>query len=368
MEQETRITAALKIVALVALCLGLVWVAIQGLKLLGNSGLVILAGVLVTYLAIPVVGFFRRRMPLIWAITLTYVIFGVVLALAFVLIVPPLVGQARSLIASLPATIAAAQRELSNPQNPLIQKLPPDLLNYLKSLPAQINAIVAKYGLGVVQGTLGAFFSIASLFLSLIIVPILSIYLFFDGNEVKRAFLGFVPQVARPKTLAILSDLNTTIGAFIRGQVLDGVILGAMITVMLWILHVPYALLIGVSAGILNLIPYVGAIVGFIPSVLLALIFNGWQNALIVGVLFGVIQQIDGNVILPRIMKDQVQLSPLIIILAILIFSAFFGLVGTFLAVPVTAMLRVFKLHFAPAPPDTEVAVEEKRALSLEVL
>lgn len=368
MEQETRTSAALKVVGLIALCLLLAAVAIQGLKLLGNTGLVILAAVLLTYLTTPIVAVFRRRIPLGWSLVLTYLIFIVVIAVAFILIVPPLVGEARSLLASLPKTAAVVQRELSDPHNPLIQKLPPDLRNYINTLPAQLNAIAAKYGLGIVQSTLGAFFSVVTLFLSFIIVPIFSIYLFFDGSEVKRGFLGFIPAAARPKTLAILSDLNGTVAAFIVGQVLDGLILGAMITVMLLIMHVPYALLIGVAAGILNLIPYLGAVIGFIPSVLLALIFNGWQSAVIVGILFAVIQQIDGNIILPRIMKDKVQLSPLIIIAAILVFSAFFGLVGAFLAVPVTAMLRVLKLHFAPAPPEPEIAAEEKRALSLEVL
>ena len=368
MEQEARTTAALKIVALIALCLLLAAAVIQGLKLMGTTGLVILAAILLTYLTSPIVGFFRRRIPLVWALVVTYLIFLVAVAVAFVLIVPPLVAQARSLIASLPATIAVVQREVANPHNPIIQKLPPELRNYIDTLPAQLNAIAAKYGLGIVQSSLGAFFSVVTLFLSLIIVPIFSVYLFFDGNEVKRGFLGFVPTGARPKALAILSDLNATISAFVVGQVLDGLILGALITIMLLIMHVPYALLIGVAAGILNLVPYLGAIVGFIPSVLLALIFNGWQSALIVGLLFAIIQQIDGNIILPRIMKDKIQLSPLIIITAILVFSSFFGIVGAFLAVPVTAMLRVFKLHFAPAPPEPEVAVEEKRALSLEVL
>lgn len=263
---------------------------------------------------------------------------------------------------------ANAQRELANPHNPIVAKLPPDLRNYLNTLPQQVNSIAAKYGLGVAQATLGAFFSVVTLFMSFIIIPIFSAYLFFDASEVKRGFAGLIPPAARPRTLAVLADLNTTLGAFVRGQVLDGLILGTMITIMLWVMHVRYALLIGVAAGILNLIPYLGAIIGFIPSVLLALIFNGWQNAVIVAVLFGVIQQIDGSLILPRVMKNSVQLSPLIIIAAILLFSAFFGIVGTFVAVPVAAMLRVLKLHFAPAPPPVEMATDEKQAVALEAL
>lgn len=368
MDREARITVGLKVVALIAISLLLALAAIEGLKLLGSSGIVMLAGILLTYLTLPVVRLMQRRMSLGLSLALTYVLFAIILVVAFVAVVPPVISEARALIAALPGFISSIQQELSNPQNALVQKLPPELRNYLLTLPAQLGGIATKYGLGVVQGTLGAFFSVISLFLSLIIVPIFSIYLFFDGTEAKRAFLGFVPAPARPKALAILHDLHTTIGEFIVGQVLDGVILGVIITVMLLIMHVRFALLIGVSVGILNLIPFVGAIIGFIPATLIALAFNGWQNAVIVGLLFSIIQQIDGNIILPRIMRGKVQLSPLILVSSILVFSAFFGLVGTFLAVPVTAMLRVLKVHFAPAPPEPEESAEETRALSLETI
>jgi len=365
---ESRVTSALKIVALIVLSLSLVAGGVEVLRQLGNSGIVIMAAVLITYLILPLVGFLQRRMPLALALLLTYVAIGVILAFAFVVIVPPLVSQAHQLISNLPSAVTTLQQELSNPENPIVKKLPPDVRTYIDNLPAQLNALVAKYGLGVVQGTLGAFFSIVTLFLSLILIPVLSAYLFFDAGELKRSLLGFVPAAARPKTLAILADLNTTLGAFVQGQALDGLILGSLITIMLAIMHVPYALLIGVAAGILNLIPYVGAIIGFIPSVILALIYNGWENALIVGILFGVLQQIDGNVILPRVMKTSVQLSPLIIVIAILIFSAFFGVMGTFLAVPVTAMFRVFKLHFAPAPNEKEYTTDEQQSRDLREL
>jgi predicted PurR-regulated permease PerM len=123
---------------------------------------------------------------------------------------------------------------------------------------------------------------------------------------------------------------------------------------MLTFLHVPYALLIGVAAGILNFIPYAGAIIGFIPSVILALAYNGPTNALIVAILFAVIQQIDGNFIAPRVLKDNVGLSPVYIIVAILAGTELFGIAGTFLAVPVAAMLRVLREELLPAPPTPE--------------
>lgn len=365
--QEPKLTYSLKAVALFALGLALLLAAIEFLKMLGEGGIVIVAAILVTYLILPLVQRLRQRMSIVWAIAVTYALIVLVLALTVLWVVPPLVAQAHALIVSLPALFASLQQKLADPANPLIAKSPPEVRTYLVSLPAEINKLVATYGLGMAQRALGVLFSVVSLFLSVIIVPILAAYLFFDTPDVKRGFLGLFPQSARPKTIAILTDVDRVIGAFVRGQVLDGLILAVMVSVMLWALHVPYALLIGVAAGFLNLVPYLGAIIGFIPSVTLALAYNGWENALLVALLFAVIQQVDGNFILPRIMKENVLLSPLVIIVSILVFSALFGVVGTFLAVPVAAILRVLKLHFLPAPPPAEMAAAQTQAQHLRV-
>jgi predicted PurR-regulated permease PerM len=154
----------------------------------------------------------------------------------------------------------------------------------------------------------------------------------------------------RARAEAVVDDLDKVVGGFVRGQLIDGAIVGTMIGVMLAIMHVPYALLIGFAAAVLNFIPYAGAIVGFVPSVIIALFVNGPTNALIVAGLFALIQQIDGNLIAPRVLKDNVGLSPLYIILAILVGSELFGLAGTFLSVPVAAMLRVLREHLMPLP------------------
>ncbi len=368
MDSDSRMTRALKALAITGLCFAFLLLLIEALKALGTTGIVILAAVLITYLIAPLVKLFQRRLPLWAALLVTYLIFAIVVVIAFFLIVPPLFNEARSLIAEFPKAFAYLQSELLNPKNPFVSKLPPDVIVQIQTLPSQASSIISKYGFGVAQATLSGFFSVVTLFLSLIIVPILTAYFFFDLADVRRGFIGLIPQPARARTLAILADVNKTMGAFVRGQALDGFILGTLIAIMLSIMHVRYALLIGVAAGILNLIPYVGALIGFIPAVLLALVFNGWQNALIVAILFAGIQQLDGNVILPRIMKDSLQLSPLVIIIAILIGSAYFGVIGTFLAVPVAAILRVLKLHFAPAPPPVEMSSDEKQAVALEVI
>jgi predicted PurR-regulated permease PerM len=177
--------------------------------------------------------------------------------------------------------------------------------------------------------------------------------------------VGFFPKEQRPRAIAIMHDLSDVMGAFVRGQALDGLCVGFMIYVLLVVMRVPFALVIAVAAGVLNLIPYAGAIAGFIPSVLLALAYNGWQSALIVGIGFAVIQQIDGDIIVPRIMNASVKLSPVIVILSIIAFGSLFGILGALVAVPIAGMCRVLKLHFAPAPSTSEFELAKAEALPL---
>jgi predicted PurR-regulated permease PerM len=362
---DRGLVRALLIMSIVVLGVVLLIGAVRFLGIAEAACVVILGSIVAAYIMLPLVDLLRRYMPMPAALGVTYIAFFLALAIVAWTLLPPLFNQAQQLAVSLPGMVVQLQHEVANRDSPIMSRFPPGVQTWIQSLPGQVGLLVSKYAFSIAQRTLGILTSAVSVFLSFIIVPILTAYLFFDSTEIKRATLGFVPVAGRPKALAILADLNDVLGSFVRGQLLDGAIVGFLIFILLLITHVPYALLIGVLAGILNFIPYVGAIIGFFPSVLLALIYNDWQNALIVAIGFGVIQQVDGNLIVPRIMKSQVQLSPVLLIASILVFSALFGVLGTFLAVPVTAMLRVLKLHFAPAPTAVEARSEEVAAAPL---
>jgi len=347
---ERRATYALKVLLIVAVSIYLLVGMLQFFAAIRTTGLLLVAGVLFAYLIYPVVRRLNARMPVIVSILIVYVFIAIVAIVVVTILVPPLSEQTQRLYAQIPAFAAAAQRELLVPTNPLLAKVPLASRHYLANLPTQFGMLVQKYGFDAAQRTLSFVLSAVSILATVIIVPVLAAYLLLEANDVKRQILGLVPARRRAKAEAIVDDLDGVVGGFIRGQLIDGAIVGAMIGIMLAILHVPYALLIGVAAGVLNFIPYAGAVVCFIPAFLIALITNGLTNALIVAASFVVIQQVDGNFVAPRVLKNAVGLSPLYIILAILFGTELFGLIGTFLAVPVAAMLRVLREHLIPGP------------------
>jgi len=347
---ERRVTYALKVLLLVAAALYLLVQLLSFFGAIRATGLLIVASVFFAYLIYPVVRRLNAGLPLVVSILIVYAFIAIVAAVVVTVVVPPLTDESQHLYSEIPSYAAAAQRELVAPTNPLVAKIPATSRAYLANLPTQFGSIVQHYGFDAAQKTLTFVVSAVSIIATIVIVPVLAAYLLLEASDVKRQILGLFPERRRAKTEAIIDDLDLVIGGFIRGQLIDGAIVGTMIGVMLAILHVPYALLIGVAAGVLNFIPYAGAVVGFVPAFLLALLVNGPTNALIVAALFVVIQQIDGNFVAPRVLKDAVGLSPLYIILAILIGTELFGLIGTFLAVPIAAMLRVLREHLIPSP------------------
>jgi predicted PurR-regulated permease PerM len=345
---ERRVTYALKVLVVVALALYLLVDVLNFFAAARTTGLLVIGSMFFAYLIYPLVRRLNERVSLVWSIAIVYVMIALFLLVAVLLIVPPLVDQSQKLVVQFPGLVEKAQEELATPTNPLLRRIPGASREYLARLPGQIGTIIQTYGFDAAQKTLTIVLSAVSVIATLVIVPVLAAYMLIDAGNVKRNVLGLFAPKHRGRAEAIIDDLDLVIGGFIRGQLIDGAIVGAMIGVMLAIMHVPYALLIGVSAGILNFIPYAGAVVGFVPSVILALLFNGTTNALIVAGLFALIQQIDGNFVAPRVLKDNVGLSPLYIILAILVGTELFGLPGTFLSVPVAAMLRVLREHLIP--------------------
>jgi predicted PurR-regulated permease PerM len=292
-------------------------------------------------------------LPVIWSILLVYAFIALIAAFSITLVAPQIGRDLNSFGHALPGLMSQFQLELINPQNPFVARIPLDDRLYLANLPSQFDSLAKQYGVDTLQKGLPVLLSAASLGAAFVIVPILAAYMLLDASNVRRQILGLFPARRRAKVHVIIDELDGVIGGFIRGQLIDGAIVGLMIFVMLMATHVPYALLIGIAAGILNFIPYAGAVIGFVPSVILALAYNGPGNALLVALLFAVIQQIDGNFVAPKVLKDNVGLSPLYIILAILVGSELFGLAGTFLAVPVAAMLRVLREQLLPQPAPT---------------
>ena len=359
---ERRVTYALKVLALVALAAVMLFAVLQFVGRIGSVAVIVFGAVFFTYAIYPLVKRLNKFVPLGWSIAIVYLGIAALAAFAFAFVVPALYDDVQSLAHAMPSIVASIQGQLVDPKNPLVQRLPEPARDYLAKVPQQLVAFGERYGAEGASRVLNFLLSIFALVATVVIIPVLSIYLMIEEKSLIAGFMRVLPEKWRPEAASILRDLDSVLGGFIRGQILVGIVIGAFITVALLVLHVKYAVLIGVAGGIGDIIPYVGAFVGFVPAVILAFVNDGWQHALVVTIVFVVIFQLEGHFIAPKIVSDSVGLSPLTVIVAILIGGELLGVLGMFVAVPVAGILRVALLHALPRARAPQVAVSSADA------
>ncbi|MFY9781367.1 MAG: AI-2E family transporter [Candidatus Baltobacteraceae bacterium] len=342
---------ALKVLALVVLAAIALSAVVDFLGRVSAFAVIMIGAIFYTYVIFPAVRRLSLRLPVVWSIVLVYLGIAIVGGFGLAVVVPALASDAQSLVKAMPSIVHNAQVFFSDPRNPVVARLPAPLRDYLAGLAPQAASLAERYAGEGASRLFALLLSAFAVVATVVVIPVISAYMMLEAPAIERAFVSVVPPQARVKTLAVVHDLDRVLGGFIRGQLIVGAMVGVAITVVLLIMHVRYAVLIGVAAGLFDVIPYVGAAVAFVPSVLLALFNQGWQHALIIAVAFIVIFELEGHVIAPKIVSDSVGLSPLTVIVAILLGGELAGIGGMFLAVPVAAALRVLIVHLVPRYP-----------------
>ena len=147
---------------------------------------------------------------------------------------------------------------------------------------------------------------------------------------------------------SLAKDVDIVFTGYIRGEVIDSIIIAILTSIALTLIDLDFAIIIGIISGIFNLIPYFGPIVGFILSIIIGILDPNPMKAIYGAVAILIIQQIDGWIIVPKIVGDCVNLHPIVVLLAILIGGHLFGLVGMLLAVPVAAFIRLLLIRYMP--------------------
>ncbi|MBA3823314.1 MAG: AI-2E family transporter, partial [Ktedonobacterales bacterium] len=161
-------------------------------------------------------------------------------------------------------------------------------------------------------------------------------------DRLKPFIVGLFPNSLQPEVNDILAETGTRMGGYVRGVLVDMVFIGVVTGLTLWILGVPYALLLGLFAGLTEALPYVGPFLGGTAAALVALGTDGpVKGAIVAAIYFLGIQQFEGSVLVPLVMNRTVRLNPLVILLAVLIGGTLLGIIGALLAVPAAVVVDV---------------------------
>jgi len=205
-----------------------------------------------------------------------------------------------------------------------------------------------------------AVFGVYSFIFNIFLATVSSIYILFEKDKFRVYFDKFMQIYLSERVYAAImkyfGKLNKNFKQYIYTQTLDGVILGTIATIELYILRSPYALMLGIMLGVVNYIPYFGSIIGSIVVVIVVAFTQNITMALITAAVLLITQQIDGNVIQPKLMGSAMRLSPLLVIIAITVGGAFAGIFGMIAAIPIIAVLKDILDDFT-------AYVEQKKAL-----
>ena len=309
------------------------------LWLLGDVLLPFILGAAIAYLLDPLT---RRLVALglsrLWAV----VVIGLVALMAVVvtglLVIPVLVGQALAFIQAAPDLARAAQEALA-------ERLPDiyELDAIIDESIARLGETVSARGTELAERALASLSGAVGVLLVAVITPVAAFYLLLDWGKLVARVDDLLPRDHAPLLRRLASEIDRVLSGFIRGQVTVCLILAAYYAAALGLTGLNYGLVIGVVAGLVSFIPYVGAITGGVLSIGVAL-WQFWDDPLWIGVVVAIFvmgQLAEGNWLVPRLVGSSVGLHPVWLLLALAAFGALFGFAGLLVAVPLAAALGV---------------------------
>ena len=207
----------------------------------------------------------------------------------------------------------------------------------IKYLQAKSPAFMRSTAPGLLSGVRSA----ATILTGAILVPLLVFYILMDARIYKESFIGCLPKAWRANGVDLLRRVDYVLGKFIRGQLIVCVTIGFFVAVALWLLVIDYAILIVIFSGAIDIIPYVGVALSYIPAFIVALINKGPLFAIGAVVVLQVVHWLEGHIIVPAVVGHSVKLPPLTVMVALIAGAELGGIMGMLVAVPVTAIGRV---------------------------
>lgn len=302
------------------------------------------AGAAVAYALDPAADWFERRgFSRLWATLTILVIFVVVVVLILVALVPVLVTQLAELVQHIPEYLEKIQAMLT----PLLDS---ELGRLLKIDPESLRNSLSGFlsrSAGFIMTVLASLWSGGRAILNtlslIVITPVVAFYLLYDWDRMIAKADQLLPRQYADTIRGLVLEMSKTISGFVRGQGLLCLFLGAFYAIGLALVGLNFGLVIGIGAGLLSFIPYVGTILGFVVALSVAFVqFSpNWILIVATAAVFVAGQFIEGNILQPKLVGGSVGLHPVWLMFALVAFGYLFGFVGLLIAVPVTAAIGV---------------------------
>ena len=276
------------------------------------------------------------------SVFIVYLLLLLILFFAFKFIVPLLIESFQDLVNNLQSYYVGIKNSIADlPEDSFLKSdAAMKALNDLTTFKIEDYISMDKltqYAQGVISFASGIF--------DIFVAFIVSVYLLLERNEIVKFFKKFAESSFKKDTYKNITKYfkqsNEIFCNFLIGQLSDAIVVGIMTSVAMSIMHVKYAVMLGIFIGVLNMIPYFGAIIAVAISIFITLLTGGLTQAIEMAAVVIILQQVDANIINPKIVGDSVKISPLLVIFAVTVGGAYFGVMGMFIAVPVAAIIKL---------------------------
>ena len=305
---------------------------------MGNMLAPVLAGVIIAYLLEGLVGKLEDLgLPRLVSVTVVFLLFMAAVMFLLFGVLPQLWHQLTQLFQQLPDMLSRGQQ--------LLLRLPekyPDVISeaQVSDVVALIKRELATVGQRVLSLSLASLVGLITLLVYLILVPVLVFFFLKDKERILAWITGYLPE-DRALSTRVWQDVDRQIGNYVRGKVWEIIIVGGVTYATFTFLGLQYAVLLSTLVGLSVIIPYIGAAVVTLPVALIAYFQWGWSAEFAwVLIAYGVIQALDGNVLVPLLFSEVVNLHPVAIIVAVLVFGGIWGFWGVFFAIPLATLVQ----------------------------
>lgn len=286
-----------------------------------------------------------------FAVAIVFLLLIAIIVSALSFLIPNILNQVEQLIQNMPEYIRSFQHFLTKV---LQQKnLPPwivdltkdvDINAYTKEIEESLSGFAKNFMMSITSSIGSIIGMVTSVTVTIVTVPFMLFYMLKDGHKLVPTVTGVFSEKQANRIGELLEKMSETISKYISGQAIECLFVGTCTAIGYGIVGVPFALLIGIFAGITNMIPYIGPYIGLLPALILAM-SNSVRQTILVVIVCVVVQQIDGNLIYPNVIGKSLDIHPLTIIIILLVAGNLAGLLGMLLAVPVYAVIKVIVIY-----------------------
>ena len=310
-------------------------------------GVPVACGAVIYYLVKPIYDYLlNKKVPKGIAILLVMVGVIVIFIMIITSLVPIIQKQLLDLVSQLPYYYQIISEQVENfMQTGLFETIQEQFnkinTDFIQSITERLNGILnfTFSGIGSVVGIIG------DIVITIMTMPVILYYLLKDGNKVIPFVTRMFPTRSQHKISVMLNEMNQQVSSYIRGQITVAICVGFTYIIGYTLIGLPYGVTIGMIAGLLTIVPYLGSIIGLTPALIIGFVTNP-TLALHVFLVFVIEQLIESRVLQPLILGSSLKMHPVTILIILLAAGKMFGLVGLLIAVPVYAVVKVFITHF----------------------